>query len=102
MSIDVEKIRREQIRWVLILALQNARPYGAHEVVLLATVQGIYADATALEIRRELGYLEDRTLVTVRREPSGPWHGELTRFGVDLAEYSIECEPGIARPPKYW
>ena len=33
---------------------------------------------------------------------SGPWHAELTRYGVDVAEYTIDCEPGIARPAKYW
>ena len=25
-----------------------------------------------------------------------------SRYGVDIAEYTIDCEPGIARPAKYW
>ena len=101
-SIDMDKVRREQQRWILLLALNHARPYGATEQVLLATTQGVYPDATALEIRRELSYLEDRRLVEVKRSPAGQWHGELTRYGVDIAEYTIDCEPGIARPQKYW
>lgn len=100
--IDMEKQRREQVRWVLLLALNHARPYGAAELVLLGTVQGVYKDATALEVRRELDYLADRRLVAIEKAPSGPWHAELTRFGVDIAEYTVECQPGIARPPKYW
>lgn len=100
--IDMDKVRREQLRWVLLLALNNARPYGAAEVVLLATAQGVYPDATALEIRRELAYLEDRRLIEIERTPSGPWRAELTRYGVDIVEYTVECLPGIARPAKYW
>lgn len=102
MQVDMAKVRREQMRWVLLLALNNARPYGAYEQVLLATMQGIYPDATALEVRRELDYLDDRKLVELRKEPSGRWWADLTRYGVDLAEYNIDCEPGIARPEKYW
>ena len=30
------------------------------------------------------------------------WFADLTRLGVDLAEYTIDCQPGIARPDKYW
>ena len=55
-----------------------------------------------LEVRRELDYLADRDLVKLRKEPSGRWWGELTRYGVDIAEYTIDCHPGIARPVKYW
>ena len=100
--IEMEKQRREQLRWILLLALNHARPYGAMEVVLCGTAQGVYADVTALEIRRELSYLEDRKLIEIKRSPSGPWHAELERYGVDMVEYNIDCLPGIARPPKYW
>lgn len=100
--IDMERQRREQLRWLLLRALDYARPDGAHEMVLLGTAQGVYADATALEVRRELGYLEDRKLVEIQRSPSGPWFAKLVRYGVDVVEYTVDCLPGIARPPKYW
>ena len=102
MSVDPARARREHMRWLLILTLNNARPMGAYEEVVLATVQGMYADATQLEVRRELDYLADRRLADVERQPDGRWFAELTRYGVDLAEYTIDCEPGIARPVKYW
>lgn len=100
--IEQAKIRRESMRWYLILALYNARPERVAEEIVLSTMQAIYQDATAIEVRKELDYLEDRKLVVLKKEPSGRWWGDLTRYGVDIAEYTIECDPGIARPKKYW
>ncbi len=100
--IDNEKVRRESMRWMIILTLHNASPIGAFEELVLATVQAVYPDATALEVRRALDYLFDRELVKLDKQPSGRWFADLTRFGTDLAEYTVDCDSGIARPPKYW
>lgn len=100
--IDNQKVRRESMRWLILLTLNNARPIGAYEELVLATVQAMYPDATALEVRRELDYLFDRKLVDLRKEPSGRWFADLSRYGTDVAEYTVECDAGIARPPKYW
>lgn len=102
MAIDMTKVRRETIRWQILLTLNNARPLGSWEEVMLSVIQASFPDATPLELRRELDYLADRKLVEIRKEPSGRWHGELTRYGVDVAEYTVDCDPGIARPAKYW
>lgn len=100
--IDTAKVRRESMRWNILLILNNARPVGAYEELVLAALQSIYPDATALELRREMDYLADRELVTLNKEPSGRWFAELNRHGTDVAEYTVECDPGIARPTKYW
>lgn len=100
--IDNEKIRRENLRWWVILTLHNASPMGAYEELVLATIQGILPDATALEVRRTLDYLADRELVKLDKRPDGRWFADLTRYGTDLAEYTVDCDPGIARPTKYW
>lgn len=102
MQIDHAKVRREALRWLILLTLNNARPMGAYESVVLTVAQSVYPDATPLELRQELAYLHDRELVHVKKNPSGPWHADLTRHGVDVAEYTVDCEPGIARPAKYW
>jgi len=99
---DLEKERREGIRWNLINTLDKNRPYTAGEQFLLQVMQGIYPQVTALEVRRALDYLADRGLVTLDKKPSGVWFADLTRYGVDVAEYTVECHPGIARPEKYW
>jgi hypothetical protein len=101
-TLDNEKIRRESLRWLILLALNNARPLGAYESVVLQVAQSVYIDATALELRRELDYLAGRALLSIAKEPSGRWHAELTHKGVDVTEYTVDCEPGIARPAKYW
>lgn len=99
---DMAKVRREDIRWQIILTLNNARPIGAYEELVLSVIRSTYMDATLLELRKELDYLADRGLVELRKEPAGRWFGDLTRDGVDVAEYTVECDPGIARPAKYW
>ena len=98
----MDKVRRESMRWTLMLALNKARPYTSNERFLLAVMQAIYPDATALELRRELDYLADRRMLELVKEPSGTWFGDLTRLGVDVVEYTVDCGPGIARPQKYW
>lgn len=100
--IDQARIRREALRWLILLTLNNARPLGAYEGPVLAVAQSEYPDATAMELRREMDYLHDRELVRVTKEPSGRWFCELTRIGTDVAEYTVDVEPGIARPAKYW
>ena len=100
--IDQAKARREHLRWLILLTLNNARPIGAFEGPILSVAQSEYPDATVHELRRELDYLHDRKLVGIERRPDGRWFAELTRYGVDVAEYTVACEPGIARPEKYW
>lgn len=99
---DLARTRRENLRWLILMTLNHARPLGAFEELVLSVVQSIYPDASALELRRELGYLSERELLDLDRHPTGRWHAELTRHGIDVAEYTVECEAGIARPTKYW
>ena len=102
MDIDAAKVRREGLRWLILLAIYNSRPVELAESVVLVTAQAMFPDATPLEIRRELDYLSDRKLVDIRKDASGPWWGNLTRYGTDIVEYTSDCQPGIARPVKYW
>lgn len=99
---DLIKARRELLRWELIRTLNNARPLGALDVLLLSVMQAIFSDCTAKELHTELEYLEDRKLVEVDKKPDGHWHSKLTHYGVDVAEYTVNCFAGIARPPNYW
>ncbi|MGQ0530002.1 MAG: hypothetical protein ACT4PG_09355 [Panacagrimonas sp.] len=102
MSVDHAKVRREAMRWYLLVSLNAASPVGAYEELLMSTMLSIFPDATPLELRRQLEYLSDRALVALTKEPGGRWFADLTRYGTDICEYTIDCEPGIARPQKYW
>lgn len=95
---QLQKIRRESIRWHLLAAINVSRPQGMYTGGLLPIIQSVYPDATELELRRELDYLEERELVKIHRDPLDRWMVELTRWGVDIAEYTVECDPGVARP----
>ena len=100
---DTEKFRREYMRWVILITLYNARPCGAKDALVLSVVRSEFPDCTLHELRREADYLHDRKLVTIKRPPDGSaWACELTRYGVDIVEYSIDCEPGIHCPQKYF
>ncbi|OTG68296.1 hypothetical protein B9T25_06335 [Acinetobacter sp. ANC 4470] len=99
---DLVKARRENMRWLLLNALNNARPLGAMDVLLLTVVHAIHPDATARELHTELEYLESKDLIDIERQPTGHWHSKLNALGIDVVEYTVNCPAGIARPTKYW
>ena len=99
---DLVKARRENMRWLLLNALNNARPLGAMDVLVLTVVQAIYPDATANELHAQLAYLENKELVVINRKPDGHWHSLLNSTGIDVVEYTVDGPAGIARPTKYW
>ena len=96
----MEKVRREEIRWRLLKALDAGRPHSVTEALLLAVLDDVHLTVTELELRRELDYLRDRGLVAIKGEADNDWQADLTRDGIDVVEYTVEVEPGIARPPK--
>ena len=98
---DMEKARRETNRWLILQCLDCARPLGAAEALLLSALADT-VQLTQLELRRELDYLSDRDLIDLSGRGGPQWHAKLTRIGIDLVEYTVPCEPGIARPQKYW
>lgn len=100
--LDPQRFRRETIRWQILLTLNNARPIGANESMLLTVVRCEFADVTQMELRRALDYLVARELVEVSKDQDGNWTSKLTRTGIDVADYTVTCDPGIARPEKYW
>lgn len=102
MNAELAKSKREQLRWLVLQTLDYARPIGTNENVILDAVRGAQPDTTHHQLRRELDYLRDRELVTLETRNGGIWFAELTRCGVDIVEYTVDCQPGIARPPKYW
>lgn len=97
-SPQMQKIRREAMRWHILATVNLSRPHGMYTEALLPVVQAVYPDATHLEVRRELDYLEERELTHIKKDAMDRWFVDLTRHGIDFVEYSIEAEPGISRP----
>lgn len=98
----IAKKRREGMRWNIINTLDKARPHTTCETFLLEIINTIYPQTTAMEVRQQLDYLADRKLVDLNKTPHGLWFADLTSLGVDIAEYTVDCRPGIARPEKVW
>lgn len=90
--------RPATIRWMLLVTLHISRPQGMNTSALLPVIRATYGDATEREIKRELDYLHDRELVELKQDPLGEWFAKIDRFGVDIVEFSVECDPGINRP----
>lgn len=100
--LDNQKIRRETMRWNILGALNLGRPIACYGELILATVRAIFHDATEKELLSELEYLASRDLIKLTKQPTGRYFAELTRWGVDVVEYTVDCEAGIGRPEKYW
>lgn len=98
MRLQAQRDRRETMRWLMLVTMNVARPTDATVAMLRGVIRGEYPDVTDLELRRELDYLEERDLVALRTDPLGQVRAAMTRHGIDLVEYTIDAEPGIARP----
>jgi len=101
MDIDLEKARREELRWMILRALYAAQPIGTTEIIAMKAIEPVCPDVTLTEIRRELDYLAERDLVTVDSEDTLVWFAKINRHGIDIVEYTVPCHPGISRPKRW-
>ena len=99
--IDMEKARREELRWMILLALNAAQPVGTSEHIIREAVRPVLPDITHNELRCALDYLEERKLIAVSWKETPVWFAKINRYGIDLVEYTVDCLPGIARPRKW-
>ena len=99
-KLNLERARREEMRWLILYALYAAQPVGTSEAVVISAVVEVIPDITELELRREIDYLEERKLIRVERNRC-VWFAKINRHGIDFVEYAVDAEPGIARPAKW-
>lgn len=98
MPIDMNKSRREGMRWYVLLALHRGEPVGCGDTMLRDIMDDIYDSVTPNELQQQLNYLERCLLVTIERSPLNKWHGKLTAAGIDFVEYVSDDRKGIKRP----
>lgn len=99
--IDLEKAKREELRWMILRALYAAEPMGTSESIIKNAIEPVMLDVTLMEVRRQLDYLSERKLITVEHRDGPVWTAKIGRYGIDVVEYTIDCDPGIARPNKW-
>ena len=83
-----------------LLAINAGQDIGVTDAMVLAVVRVAHPETTVQFVRKELGYLEQRGLVTLERPPVRPWRAKLTARGRDVVDYTVDCAAGIDRPPK--
>lgn len=99
-SINLPRAEREQLRWLLLLGLWHARPYGANEDLLLKVAADAQLRCSSDMVRQELHSLKIRALVELQQ--SGPlWSAQLTPVGEDVVEGRIPAPSGIFRPAQW-
>ena len=94
--------RREAARWIILQTTSLGGHIGVTEEMVLPVLRASWLGTSRELMRNEIDYLERRGLITTDRSPLKPWRIHLTRAGQDVVEYTVECEAGIDRPPKYW
>lgn len=99
-SVDLATAQREELRWLILLALNAARPVGTSEVIVRRAIDPVVPGVTDLEIRREMDYLAERDLVNIERNRP-VWFAKINRHGIDIVDYTVACHAGIARPAKW-
>ena len=97
---DIAKARHEELRWLILLALNAARPVGTSEVIVRRAIDPVIPGVTDLEIRCQLDYLAERNLVEMERDRP-VWFAKINSHGIDIVEYTVVCHPGIARPANW-
>lgn len=101
--VDVEKANRERTRWIILQTTHLSGAHGVNEGTLIAVLTNVKLYQGGDRLRRELDYLAQRELIKIiDRDEAPEWGITLTRAGYDVADYTTPCEPGIARPVKYW
>lgn len=88
------------VRWSLLRTLRVGGHLGATEAMCRDVIGAEYIGSTKRDVRDQLHYLEARKLAVLERSEIDPWRATLTRYGYDVADYQVECEPGIRRPPR--
>ena len=89
-----------EMRWLILYTLYSAQPVGTSETIIISALVEIIPDITELEMRKELDYLAERKLIILERNRL-VWFAKINRYGIDIVEYVVPCDPGIARPRKW-
>ena len=87
-------------RWDILRTLRVGGHLGATETMIRDVLIADYLGITRRWIRDQLVYLESRKLIAIERSEVDAWCATLTRHGYDVADYQVDCEAGIRRPPR--
>jgi hypothetical protein len=99
---DLQQRQREEARWRILRVVDAGRPIPVTEQIIWRVLTDIKLSFSLNQLRRELSYLRDLTLLELEGEGGENWFAKLTAVGVDVVEYTADSPAGVARPRKYW
>ena len=97
MSLDRNSL--PSARWDVLRTVRVAGYMGATESMIRDVLVVRYPVVSKECIRNILHYMEDRKLLTIDRSDTQPWRAVIARYGYDVCDYQVPCDPGIRRPP---
>jgi hypothetical protein len=97
--VEIEKLRREDARWKVLLVVDAGRPIGVNEGIICRVLSDLKEPFSRDEVRRELDYLRELGLVEVG-EADDVWFAKATAQGLAVVEYTAPAPAGVARPAK--
>ena len=98
---DIDTDSKEFHRWIILRSLHAAYPNAYAENALLSALIAIPIRISAINLRKELGYLEGKGLIEISKKDNPPWFAKILATGIDVVEYNADAPAGIARVPKY-
>lgn len=99
---DIERAKREELRWRILCALDAGRPGLVSETLLQRVLAEAESSVPPRDLRGELTYLRDKALIAIVDTSAATWLTKLAPLGVDVVQYSAEVPVGIERPQKNW
>ena len=93
---DVDRLKRSTI----LHALRAGGRLGATEARILTVLGERRLTFARSWMRDRLAHLEAHKPIEVERREADPWWAGLARRDLDITDYAVACETGIARPPK--
>ncbi len=95
-----ERSRPALVRWYILRVIEDSRPVGVSEALLCDILDAADFWVTALDVRRDLHYLELAALVKIDRPTADKWIAHLTGSGVNFVSYDAPDIDGIDRPER--
>ncbi len=96
----IDETMLPSVRWDILRTLQVGGHLGATETMVRRAIEADYLAVTKKFVRDQFAYLEERGLIKVQRSEIQAWRAVLARFGWDIVQYQVPCDPGIRRPPR--
>jgi hypothetical protein len=101
MNIDHSKLRRQRIRWTLLIAAWYGKESPQGENAYFDTARAVDHDCTQAEVRDALAFLDLAGLIDLQKDHDGNLWAQITQKGCEVYEYNAACPPGLGRPEKY-